>query len=183
MTALPERIPLDDVGAVLRRHRTDDLDPLHAAIEESRDHLRSWMVWADQTRSDTEMFLSGVATSWDTGSEHNYLIVDAADGAVVGGCGLHERLGPEALEIGYWRRAGVEGRGVVTAAARALTAAAFTLPPIERVEIHCDEANVASAAVARRAGYRLDRIVAVPVRAPAELGRQMIWITPHPAAT
>ena len=96
---------------------------------------------------------------------------------MLGGCGLHDRLGPQAREIGYWRRAGVEGRGIVTASVVALTEAAFTIPGTERVEIHCDEANTASAAVARRAGYRLDRIEDTPVRAPAELGRQQVWLT------
>ena len=36
-----------------------DLDALHAAIEESRDHLRPFMPWADQTRADTATFLDG----------------------------------------------------------------------------------------------------------------------------
>jgi RimJ/RimL family protein N-acetyltransferase len=64
----------------------------------------------------------------------------------------------------------------VTAAARALTAAALAVEGISRVEIHCDEANVRSAAVARRLGYRLDRIVPDHVSAPADLGRSMIWV-------
>ena len=48
----------------------------------------------------------------------------------------------------------------------------------ERVEIHCDEANVRSAAVARRLGYRLDRLEDRPITAPGEHGRHMIWVTP-----
>jgi RimJ/RimL family protein N-acetyltransferase len=44
------------------------------------------------------------------------------------------------------------------------------------VEIHCDEANVASRAVPARLGYRLDRIDDVGVTAPGETGRSMIWI-------
>lgn len=179
----PEQIAMGDVGALLRRHAAHDLDALHAAIEESRDHLRPWMPWADQTRIETASFLAGAVESWTARREFGYLIVDATDGAVLGGCGLHDRLGPEALEIGYWRRAGANGRGVVTAAVRALTAAALAEPDITRVEIHCDEANQASAAVARRAGYRLVRIDDVPVRAPAELGRQMIWGSPPPTVT
>jgi RimJ/RimL family protein N-acetyltransferase len=47
---------------------------------------------------------------------------------------------------------------------------------VTRVEIHCDEANTRSAAVARRLGYRLDRVEPRPVRAPAESGRGMVWI-------
>ena len=43
------------------------------------------------------------------------------------------------------------------------------------VEIRCDAGNVPSAAVARRLGFRLDRVEDDAVRAPAETGRAMIW--------
>ena len=62
------------------------------------------------------------------------------------------------------------GRGIVTIAARALTDAAFALQGIDTVEIHCDEANIRSAAVARPPGYRLDRIEADHISAPGDLG-------------
>ena len=47
---------------------------------------------------------------------------------------------------------------------------------VEQVEIHCDEANGASAAVPRRLGYRLDRITDRDIQAPGERGREMIWV-------
>jgi RimJ/RimL family protein N-acetyltransferase len=176
MAAPPERIELPDVDAVMRRHRLDDLELLQQAIEESRDHLRPWMIWADQGRDDTVTFLHGAREKWDAGDEFSYLIVGADGGRVVGGGGLHRRAGPETLEIGYWLRAGETGRGVITAAARALTGAAFALDGIERVEIHCDEANVRSAAVPRRLGYALAEIRDKPAGAPGERGREMIWV-------
>jgi RimJ/RimL family protein N-acetyltransferase len=176
MAAPPERIELPDVDAVMRRHRLDDLDPLYQAIEESRDHLRPWMIWADESRNDIVTFLRGARAKWDAGDEFGYLVVSSDDGRVLGGGGLHRRAGPEALEIGYWLRAGETGRGVITAAAAAWTDAAFALDGIERVEIHCDEANVRSAAVPRRLGYALAEIRNKPPAAPAELGREMVWV-------
>ncbi|WP_282204335.1 GNAT family protein [Kitasatospora fiedleri] len=71
------------------------------------------------------------------------------------------------------RRPPRPGRG--HPAARALTTLPAGLPTVDRVEIHCDEANLRSAAVARRLGYRLDRVEAAGVRAPAESGRGMVW--------
>jgi RimJ/RimL family protein N-acetyltransferase len=176
MAVPPERIELPAVGAVVRRHRLDDLDALQQAIEESRDHLRPWMIWADQTRQETASFLRGAREKWDAGEEFAFLVVDDADDRVLGGGGLHRRAGPEALEIGYWLRADATGRGVITAAARALTDAAFDLDGIERVEIHCDEANVRSAAVPRRLGYSLAELRDKPPAAPAERGREMVWV-------
>ena len=180
MAAPPERIELPAVDAVVRRHRLDDLDALQQAIEESRDHLRPWMFWADQTRGDTATFLRGARDKWDAGEEFAYLIVSGAGDRVLGGGGLHRRLGPEALEIGYWLRADATGHGVITAAAGALTDAAFALDGIERVEIHCDEANVRSAAVPRRLGYTLAELRDRPPAAPAERGREMVWVRRRP---
>jgi RimJ/RimL family protein N-acetyltransferase len=95
---------------------------------------------------------------------------------VIGGCGLMRRIGPGGIEIGYWVHVAHTRRGHATAAALALTQAAWTLPDVARVEIHCDAANVASRAVPARLGYRLDRIDDVGVTAPGETGRSMIWI-------
>ena len=172
----PEVIELPTVGARLRRHRVDDVDAVHEAIELSRDHLRPWMPWADQTRQDTGEFLERSVAEWDAGEDFGYLAIDDADGSVVGGTGLHNRIGEDGMEIGYWRRSDAGGRGLVTTWSAALTNAAFALEGIERVEIHCDEANVASAAVPRRIGFTLDRIEDKPIAAPGELGRSMIWI-------
>jgi RimJ/RimL family protein N-acetyltransferase len=177
MTAVPEEIELPDVGARLRGYRSDDVDALLAAIEESRDHLRPHMPWADESRAELGAFVAEAVEGWTSGPDRNFVIVDVDSGELLGGCGLHARVGAGGLEIGYWLRAGATGRGLVTAAARALTDAALAVEGISRVEIHCDEANVRSAAVARRLGYRLDRIVPDRVSAPADLGRSMIWVS------
>ena len=180
VTEVPEAIELPDVGARLRRHRPEDIDALLAAVEESRDHLRPHMPWADEGRAELAAFITEAVAQWDTGHDRNFVIEDVATGDLLGGCGLHARIGVGGLEIGYWLRAGATGRGLVTAAARALTDVALTVDGVSRVEIHCDEANVRSAAVARRLGYRLDRIVPDAVSAPADLGRSMIWVWAPP---
>jgi RimJ/RimL family protein N-acetyltransferase len=97
---------------------------------------------------------------------------------VVGAAGLHRRIGPRAIEIGYWVHVDHTGRGIATRVAAALTEAALALPDVDRVEIHCDRANVRSAAIPRRLGYRLERIEDDDVTAPAETGRSMVWVHP-----
>lgn len=178
MSEPPARIELPDVSAVLRRYELDDVDRVYAAVEESRDHLRPHMPWADESRHEFEAFVLDAIGQWDRGGDRNYAIVDAAHGTYLGGCGLHDRVGPGGREIGYWLRAGATGRGIVTAAARAITDVALTLDGVTRVEIHCDEANVRSAAVARRLGFRLDRIEDDHISAPGDLGRSMVWVWP-----
>lgn len=177
----PEEIALDEVAAVVRRYRSGDADRIHDAIEMSRDHLRPFMFWADQSREDTHRFVVEAEADWEAGRNWVVGIVDAVTDEVLGGGGLHRRSGPDTLEIGYWRRADAGGRGLVTATAAALTAAAFTNPAIERVEIHCDVANTASAAVPQRLGFTLREIIAKEPVAPGESGRHQVWSIERPA--
>jgi RimJ/RimL family protein N-acetyltransferase len=95
---------------------------------------------------------------------------------VLGGCGLYPRVGPGAIEIGYWLSVMHTGNGLATEAAAALTRLAFAAPGIDRVEIRCDPRNAGSARVPRRLGYRVETIAAggneSAVDDPAGL---MIW--------
>jgi ribosomal-protein-serine acetyltransferase len=97
------------------------------------------------------------------------------DGRVAGGCGLHRRGGPNTLEIGYWTHPAFLRLGVARTAARLLTELAFTVPGIERVEIHHDKANQASAGVPRSLGYRPIREQPGTPSAPAEHGIDCTW--------
>ena len=80
------------------------------------------------------------------------------------------------MEIGYWVRTDRTRRGIATSAAGALTRAAFSLPGVERVEIHCDQSNRPSAGVAAKLGYILARTEPKEPAAPGETGRFMVWV-------
>ncbi|MEU9133911.1 GNAT family N-acetyltransferase [Kitasatospora sp. NPDC048540] len=174
----PELIALDGVVS-LRRRREADGPAVNEAVRANLAHLRPWMPWAQEPpnlQHSIEMCRAGEEV-WDQGTDFMYLVgLDARPGSVVGAFGLHGRIGPGALEIGYWVDVDHVGRGIATAAARALTGAALALPGIERVEIHCDESNTASAAVPRKLGYRLDRVRDAEITAPSETGRNLVWI-------
>jgi RimJ/RimL family protein N-acetyltransferase len=117
------------------------------------------------------------------GQAHGGACCGTRCGEILGSFGLHRRSGPDSIEIGYWVHAAHAGRGYATAAARALTQVALALPGVLRVEIHCDAANVASAAIPRKLGYRLDRIEDREPQAPSETGRLMIWVLDRHAAS
>jgi len=72
---------------------------------------------------------------------------------VLGGTGLHMRVGDRAREIGYWINVAHLNRGVATEAAAALTRVGFEIDRLARIEIHCGPHNTRSAAVARKLGY------------------------------
>ncbi len=173
----------------IRRWQPDDLVPRFEAIVASFEHLNPWMRWLAEppTLDHQRAYGEAVATSWPTrGGDFAYGIFDP-NGTVLGAIGLHDRIGPAALEITYWCHVAHVGRDVITRSATVLTEIALSLPGIDRVEIRCDAANLRSAAVPRRLGYRLDRTEPRERRAPADSGRALFWVkdrsSPLPAPT
>jgi RimJ/RimL family protein N-acetyltransferase len=166
-------------GVLLRRSRVEDADALARAVAASLAELRPWMPWASAEAADPEFQrrrLQDVGLHWEDGSDFFYMIVTRDQ--VSGAMGLHARVGPGGLELGYWLRTDYTGRGIATACAGALTSAALALPTVTRVEIHCDEANTRSAAVPQRLGYRLDRVEPHTIDAPGESGQSQVWVYP-----
>lgn len=159
-SAPPERIDLP-IGLELVRCDTRWTSAAVTAINESLDHLRPWMAWAAEPATEAGMatFFAASAQLWDARKDFGYSIVDPANGAVVGGCGLHGRIGPTGLEIGYWVHVDWTGKGVATEASRVLTSAAFTIEGIERMRIQCEEGNVVSARVPEKLGYTFEGVV------------------------
>jgi len=172
MTA-PEIIDLGG-GLVLRRWRTADAEAQSQAIAESREHLLPWMPWAGRvTVEERRTTLARWEREWDTGGDLVYGLFLGP--LVAGGFGLHRRIGPTGLEIGYWVHSAHTGRGYATKAAAALTTAAFSLPGITVVEIHHDRANVASEGVPRKLGFTLVEEYPRAAAAPAESGTFRLW--------
>jgi RimJ/RimL family protein N-acetyltransferase len=175
-SAPPERI--EDTPIVLQRYRGGELQALFEAVSTSTDHLSPWLAWAwvEPLEQGLGDFITHSVEAFERGDNYDYAIWDLAETTLVGGAGLHPRLGPGRIEIGYWVRASWLRRGIASAAARALTTAAFQLTGMEEVHIHCDEANLPSAGVARALGFRLRRTIDDEVDAPAEVGRSMEWV-------
>ena len=152
---------------------------LKEAVDASLDHLKPWMPWAEQEPTDVEakvQVLRGFRGKFDLGQDFTYGIFDADERQVIGGTGLHTRLGKGALEIGYWIRADHINRGLATEVAAALTRAAFQAYDVNRVEIHCDPQNVRSAAVPRKLGFTHE--ATLRQRVPGSGGQlrdEMIW--------
>ena len=188
----PERLDLgaidlgrdDPEAVVLRRLIVADAGAVARAVGENLEHLRPWMPWANAESAD-ERFqrrrLAEAEAQWNRGADFGYgLFADdepsGTQGRLLGAFGLTARRGPKTLEIGYWLCADATGRGLASRAVEALTDVGAALPDIERLLVYCDEANHASAAIPRRLGYRVDRVVAVPPEATAETGRQIEWV-------
>ncbi len=173
------RLPalVESARLTLRQWTDDDAAALSAAIEASLEHLRPWMPWAADEPSGLEDRLALIRrwrSEWEQGGDSvvGVLLGDV----VVGGAGLHRRVGPDAVEIGYWTHVDHVGNGYAPEAAGALIKAAFDVSGIDRVEIHHDKANAASAAIPRRLGFTLADETPDEVESPGEIGIECRWV-------
>ena len=161
----------------LRRWVETDAPALSAAILASVEHLRPWMPWAAREPvllADRIWLIDQWQTDWRQGGD---LVVGIwMDGAVVGGSGLHRRRGPGVLEVGYWVHVDHVRKGIATEVTSMLTTAAFTVADIERVEVHHDKANVASAGPPSRLGFTYAGEAEAVITSPGEAGIDCRWV-------
>src|SRR5437763_9648192 len=152
---LPSRVEGGE-RLVLRRWEAADAQALGRAISESTEHLRPWMAWiADEPLAleRRHALIEQWNRKWREGGDV-FLGVFLGN-RIVGGCGLHRRLGPGGLEIGYWTHASFLRRALATMVAELLTDAALGLPDVDYVEVHHDKSNQASAGIPRKLGFQL----------------------------
>ena len=164
---------------VLRCWQPTDAPRLKVAIDESLEHLRPWMPWATQEPESVEAKaarLRRMRGQFDLGIDYVYGVLDREERAVLGGTGLHTRVGEGAREIGYWIHVAHTGKGLATELVAALTRVAFEVDAVRRVEIHCDPENARSAAVPRKLGYVHEATLrARSVRVDGTPRDTMIW--------
>jgi RimJ/RimL family protein N-acetyltransferase len=140
----------------LRCWEPRDAPLLKDALDTSLDHLRPWMPWAADEPKPVEEKAELLRTfrgRFDLDEDFVYGIFTPDEHEVIGGSGLHTRVGPRALEIGYWIRVSRTGMGYAREATAALTKAALQVCAVDRVEIHVDPANEASLRVPRALGF------------------------------
>jgi RimJ/RimL family protein N-acetyltransferase len=142
--------------SILRCWNPQDAPLLKTAIAENLDHLRPWMPWIHdepQTLQQKVNLLRQFRSQFDRSENFIYGIFSLDEQVVLGGTGFHPRIGPDALEIGYWIHVNHTGQGLATEVAAALTKVAFEVEQCDRVEIHCDSKNTRSAAVPKKLAF------------------------------
>jgi ribosomal-protein-serine acetyltransferase len=167
---------------VVRLWQEDDAPALALAIAESLEHLRPWMPWAAHepmgARARRAWIRDRIAEA-ERGGDRVYGLF--LGDRVVGTCGLHRRIGPGGLEIGYWVHADFTRRGLATRGARFVVTEAFAQPGIDHVEIHHDVANEPSGRVAAALGFTCVGEQRRRPQAPAETGVFRVWRLERPA--
>ena len=150
---------IETARLIIRKYEIVDALLLKKSIDESIKHLRPWMPWAEQEPEPLEKKierLTDFKSKFEANEDYAYGIFDKEETKLIGGTGLHTRQGPKILEIGYWTNIHEINKGYITESSYALTKIAFEHIGIDKVEIRCDEKNLASARIPEKLGFKLE---------------------------
>jgi ribosomal-protein-serine acetyltransferase len=154
---------------LVRPYRVEDAEALREAVEESREHIRAWLPFADahQTIEETRDWITHRVADWLLREEMGTGVFLRESGAFLGGLGLHPRSWEIGFfEIGYWLRASAEGHGYMREAVSLLIEFAARDLLASRLEIRCDARNARSAGVAESLGFKREGLIRNGLHAP-----------------
>jgi ribosomal-protein-alanine N-acetyltransferase len=146
-------------GVLLRPPRAGDYTAWSDLRAQSRDYLQPWEpAWPDDdlTRAAYRRRLGVYAREMELGHAWPFFILDPAGRTLHGAITLSNvRRGvAETGTLGYWIGQPYAGRGLATAAVRALAGFAFRSARLHRLEASCLPGNLASRRVLEKAGFR-----------------------------
>ena len=147
---------IETARTIVRCYQPTDAALLRQSLKESLDHLRPWLPWVKDEPESLEQKVQRLRQfrgKFDLNEEYVYGIFSPDESQLIGGTGLHDRIGPNALEIGYWIHRSHVNQGITTEVSAALVKVAFEICKLDRVEIRCDPKNLASARVPEKLGF------------------------------
>ena len=174
----PAPYRIETARLVIRCYEPRDAPLLKEAVDSSLEHLQAWMPWAldePQPLEQKQKLIELFRAAFDAGENFTYGIFDADETKLLGGTGLHPRVGPGGLEIGYWIRAGATRRGIATEASAVLTRVGLEVCDADRIEIRIEPRNRASLGVPRKLGFVEE--ATLRRRLPAREGRPLRDVT------
>ncbi|MFF5205508.1 GNAT family N-acetyltransferase [Streptosporangium sp. NPDC000396] len=142
---------------VLRAFVDADLGPMARACADPEIIRFIPSVPVPYTREDATSYLKVAEQLWDSGGA-SFAVADAGTGEWLGNAGLKPLDSRGNGEVGYMIAPWARGRGVATAATRALTEWAFA-HGVGRMELLADVENLASQRVALAAGFQREGLL------------------------
>jgi RimJ/RimL family protein N-acetyltransferase len=149
-------VELREDGIVLRGWRMEDASAVYAACQDPE--IPRWIpfVPSPYTKDDAETYVRGCVNAGE--ERRPFAIVDPDTDRLLGAIDM--RVSPiRNGHIGYWIVAEARGRGVCTAALRALSRWALDELELGRLELMTDPDNVASQRVAEKVGFRREGVL------------------------
>ena len=141
-------------GVELRLVEERHANEIYSVVHAHRRSLREWLPWVDATQDPdaTRDWIRMALEQFERGDGFQAGVWVAGEFSGAVGFQPIQWLNRRA-EIGYWLAPNVEGRGIMTAAARAMVDHAFGELSLNRVQIQCAAGNAKSQAIPRRLGF------------------------------
>lgn len=163
---------------IVRCYQPADAKLLAESVAESVEHLKPWMPWAHDEPEPFEIKekrMLSMRGKFDLQQDYVYGIFNKDETKLLGGTGLHTRLGDRQLEIGYWLHKDFINKGLITESTAALVKVAFEIIHIHRIEIHCAVENLASASIPRKLGFTHEGTLRAKTEFLDDWRDTMIW--------
>jgi len=153
------RCPVSDL-AELRILEIHHAEAFFELAQRNRAYLRPWLPWVDATHAvdDTRRFIEqglrqfAANEGFQAGLWHQ--------GVPAGVLGLHRiDWANRAVSLGYWLDQASQGRGLMTAAVKAVVGHLFDELDLHRIEIRAAVENRKSRAIPERLGFQLEGIL------------------------
>lgn len=136
--SFPELVLPVEEGLLLRPPHIDDAAALFQLVDRNRDDLRKFLGWVDHNTVETDTRAFIARTESERRSSTTITLAMWHYNALVGLVDLHNICHVNrSASIGYWLDSAHQGRGIVTKSVRAVTAYAFEVMGLHRMEIRC----------------------------------------------
>jgi len=146
-------------SVILRLLKEEDAEELSLRVDQNREHLRRWMPWLDGAKgpADQLKLIQRCSECAATGTGFHYGVL--LGGEIVGMVSFnsiekHNRC----ATMGYWLAKSQTGRGLMTAAVKALIAEGFQHLELNRIQARVATGNYPSQAVCDRLGLKKEGV-------------------------
>ncbi|HXS35158.1 MAG TPA: GNAT family protein [Flavipsychrobacter sp.] len=148
----------DDI--LLRSYEHEDAPELFRAVNESREHLRPWFVWVDQTTKQEHSLHFIQHSLQQLNNQEGLALGIFYKRQIIGSVGMHNWDHTiKKAQIGYWIDKAYEGKGIINQCMTRFVDFLFKKVGLNKVEIHFISSNDRSAHVAERLGCKVEGVI------------------------
>jgi len=148
-----------DNDIALHKVRIKSAEEIFECINASRDFLREWLPWVDQTKTakDTEKYLKSVVNA--RGALKELVFEIRYREKIAGMIGMKDiDLMNNKAEIGYWLGIDAIGKGIMIRSCRALINYAYDDLNLNKIWIRCAVENVRSCNIPKQLGFSFEGV-------------------------
>lgn len=153
--------PLLGTSLVLSPLEPADGPELWQVVDESRVHLAQWLPWVpyNTTPISSQRYVESCAADWDAGRALRFGIRKHPDGDLLGVVSLDNCVHVHrSCDLGYWLKKDVQGRGLMSEAARLALQFAFDDLGVHRVRCAAATDNHRSLAVIAKLRFQFEGV-------------------------